>query len=253
MKTLSSRILLLAALGLLVPFVASPASAAGSGGSSTRDAERLIAEIRTQLRPVENQIRNHPYITALERGQVSRDNLRAFAGEQYHILTSDLRSDAHMVSRFGATPGSAFFRDLVNGEAIAIGMMLDFAAALGLDEDDLKAYEPRPRGPDLSLLRRLARLLRLGRRHRRRFSGEFCRLRREHRAHGRRPAQPLRLHRRADRLLRLLRHLAARVRARRPGDHPGRLDGCASKRDIKRATRLLQAYEKDFWDAVATN
>jgi hypothetical protein len=80
MKTLSSRILLLVALGLLVPFASSPASAAGSGGSSTRDAERLIAEIRTELRPIENQIRNHPYITALERGQVSRDNLRAFAG-----------------------------------------------------------------------------------------------------------------------------------------------------------------------------
>jgi hypothetical protein len=46
----------------------------------------------------------------------------------------------------GATPGAPFFVDLVNGESIAIGLMLDFAAALGRSEADLQAYEPRPRG-----------------------------------------------------------------------------------------------------------
>ena len=51
-----------------------------------------------------------------------------------------------MVTRFGATPGAPFFVDLVNGEAIAVGLMLDFAAALGMSEADLQAYEPRPQG-----------------------------------------------------------------------------------------------------------
>jgi hypothetical protein len=31
------------------------------------------------------------------------------------------------------------------------------------------------------------------------------------------------------------------------------LDSCAEPRSIKRSARLLHAYEKDFWDAVAAN
>jgi hypothetical protein len=31
------------------------------------------------------------------------------------------------------------------------------------------------------------------------------------------------------------------------------LNSCASTADIRRSARLLQAYEKDFWDAVAQN
>ncbi len=46
-----------------------------------------------------------------------------------------------------AGPASrSFFQGLVQGEIIALGLLLDFAAALGLDEGDLEAYEPRPGG-----------------------------------------------------------------------------------------------------------
>jgi thiaminase len=129
---------------LLILTAALPAMAAGP--DPTPKARKLVQEIRTELAPIENEIRNHPYLTALENGQISLDNLRAFAGEQYNILHSDLRSDAHMVTRFGSTPGAPFFVDLVNGESIAIGLMLDFADALGRSEADLQAYEPQPRG-----------------------------------------------------------------------------------------------------------
>ena len=110
-------------------------------------ARALLAQMREDLREVEDQIRNHPYLEALEQGDVSLDNLRAFAGEEYHIIRSDLRSDSLLVSRFGAGPASrSFFQGLVQGEIIALGLLLDFAAALGLDEGDLEAYEPRPGG-----------------------------------------------------------------------------------------------------------
>ena len=99
------------------PFVRSaeaPALEAGlsvafEAGSLGR-ARRLIQELREELAPVEDKIRNHPYLEALEAGEVSLDNLRAFAGEQYNIIRSDLRSDALLVSRFGATPTGEFFR-----------------------------------------------------------------------------------------------------------------------------------------------
>jgi hypothetical protein len=95
------------------------ASTAFEAGSDSR-ARRLIRELRQELAPVEDQIRNHPYLAALENGEVSLDNLRAFAGEQYNIIASDLRSDALLVSRFGATPTGEFFRGIFEGEVLAL-------------------------------------------------------------------------------------------------------------------------------------
>lgn len=112
---------------------------------SVQEARRLVERLRAQLKPGDDQIANAPFLTALENHQVPLAGLRAFAGEQYHILRSDLRSNAHMVSRFGAEPHGSFFLDLTTGEAIARGLLLDFAKALGLEEKDLQAYEPRPR------------------------------------------------------------------------------------------------------------
>lgn len=241
--TLFSLLLLAAAL---------PAAAAGSGGS-TAEASRLIREIKNELRPVEDQIRNHPYIRALEEGRVSRANLRAFAGEQYHILTSDLRSNAHMVSRFGATPGAPFFVDLVNGESIAIGMMLDFAAALGLSEEDLQNYRPRPKGQTYP---HFAAWLA--------FYGSDADIAAAYLVNF--PVFGENTGRMAVALRNRYGFTAEQTAffdffaTSPPTFEPAALaiiqaglDGTAEPRDIKRSARLLQAYEKDFWDAVAEN
>lgn len=223
----------------------SPASAA----AGENEARQLIAEIRAELRPVEDQIRQAPFLAALERGEVPLSRLRSFAGEQYNILHSDLRSNAHMVSRFGATPGGPFFVNLVNGESIAIGMFLDFARALGMSEADLQAYEPRPRaqtypsyvtalahyGTDADIA--AAYLVNFA------VFGENT---------GRMAAA-----------LRSKYGFTAQQTAffdffatPDPTFEPAAiaiigagLQGCASERDIKRSVRLLQAYEKDFWYA----
>jgi len=129
---------------LLLSF--STTTAVASDAAALQQARRLIAELRRDLAPVEDQIRNHPYLAALERGEISRDNLRAFAGEEYYIIRSDLASNALLVSRLGANPGGDFFRGLLEGERIALDLIRDFAAALGWDEDDLAAYEPLPGG-----------------------------------------------------------------------------------------------------------
>src|SRR3954469_19865230 len=71
-----------------------PHCAGESTSTTTAEARKLIKELRRELADVEEQIRRHPYLTALERKQVSQNNLKAFAGEQYHIIQSDLRSDA---------------------------------------------------------------------------------------------------------------------------------------------------------------
>src|SRR3954447_19830378 len=144
-------------LGLMVmhqgasSFLAHPAIAAtnaacagDSMSAAIRQARQLLEELRRDLAPVEEEIRNSAYLAKLESGTASRESLQALAGEQYNIIQSDLRSDALMVARFGSTQAGEFFRGFVEGEVQALGLLLDFAKALGLDEDDLKAYEPRP-------------------------------------------------------------------------------------------------------------
>src|SRR4030042_707995 len=82
-------------------------------------AQDLVDEIRQELRDVEARIAGHPYLRALERGDVPRDKLRLFAGEQHHIVGSDLRSFALLVSRYGDSPSGRFFLDMVQGERAA--------------------------------------------------------------------------------------------------------------------------------------
>ena len=107
-------------------------------------AEKLVEEIRQDLREVEARIAGHPYLEALEQRRIAPEKLRLFAGEQYHIVGSDLRSFALLVSRHGDTASGRFFLDMVQGERAALEALSTFAAAVGMSEDDLRANEPTP-------------------------------------------------------------------------------------------------------------
>jgi thiaminase len=217
----------------------------------TPKADKLMQSLRAELAPVEEEIRNHPYITALEQGEVSLDNLRAFAGEQYNILTSDLRSDALMVTRFGATPGAAFFVGLVSGESIAVGLMLDFAAALGMTEADLQAYEPRPLGQTYpNYVTRLAShssAAEIAAAYLMNFpvfgenTGRMAVALRE--VYGFTAQETA--------FFDFFSGLPPTFEPQVLAIIEAGLTGCDDERSIRRAARLLQAYEKDFWDAVA--
>jgi len=111
-----------------------------------RNAQRLVEEIRRALGPTEQEIRHHPYLAALEAGRVRREELPRFAGEQYHIIRSDLRSVALLVNRFGTTPSGPFFQAVLSGETAALAALAAFGAAVGMDDAGLEAYEPAP-GP----------------------------------------------------------------------------------------------------------
>jgi pyrroloquinoline quinone (PQQ) biosynthesis protein C len=117
-----------------------------SKSASEQQARKLVAELRQELAPVENQIRNHRFLYALERGEVPNEALVGFAVEEFYIIQSDLRSQAVLTSRFGVTPSGDFFRGLLGGERIAFDLIRRFGTALGLEEDELAAREPRPGG-----------------------------------------------------------------------------------------------------------
>ncbi len=106
------------------------------------DARRLVQDIRLQIRGVEAEITGHPYLAAVEEGRPAREKLRIFAGEQYYIIGSDLRSLALLVVRHGGLPSRDFFLGALQGEAAARQALLAFAEALGMAEEDLRAYEP---------------------------------------------------------------------------------------------------------------
>jgi thiaminase len=108
------------------------------------DVKDLIEEMRRDLQPVKEQLLRHPYVQALEEGKIGQESLRLFAGEQYNIIASDLKSAAYLVSRFGSAPSRDFFLGILQGERAAWDALLTFAHALGLSETQLREHEPLP-------------------------------------------------------------------------------------------------------------
>jgi thiaminase len=110
------------------------------------DAAQLVQSVRQELADIDDYIREHLYPDALMKGNVSLDALRAFPGHQYHIITSDLRSLALLVQRFGDAPSRDFLMGILDGERMGLDGLLIMARKLDMSEDELKAYEPSAEG-----------------------------------------------------------------------------------------------------------
>jgi hypothetical protein len=102
-------------------------------------APQLLEDLHRELAPVEQAIRTHRYLAMAP----SEQSLRAFAGEQYTIFSSDRRSFATLAARFPEPPAGDFFIGMAQGEGEALAHLLALAAPLGLDEAGLADYEPR--------------------------------------------------------------------------------------------------------------
>lgn len=245
---------ILAGLLVVAPLAASdggdqPTSAKSR---SERQARKLIAELREELAAVEDQIRNHPFLDALDLGEAPIETLEGFAVEEFNIIQSDLRSNALLVSRFGVSPSGDFFKGILDGERIAFDLIRRFGAALGLDDDDLAAREPRSGGQvfpnavvSLAAFRTEAEvaaafLLNFGV-----FGENTARM-----------AEALRdVYGFTPEDVEFFTFFGTPI----PGFEEAALQVIAAglekgakPRDIKRAARLLQEYELMFWDTVAT-
>jgi pyrroloquinoline quinone (PQQ) biosynthesis protein C len=152
----ASVCLILVSLQLVTPLsdATSPASTDSDFGvceaprslsAARTQARRLVKQIRADLAGVEDQIRNVPFLAEVEAGEASLEQIAALAAEQYSIIRSDWSSFLQMTARFDDPQSRQFFGGIASGEAIALDLLLDFASSVGLDEQDLAAYEPRPR------------------------------------------------------------------------------------------------------------
>ena len=108
------------------------------------DAKILLEKIRQDLQPVTEQLLRHPYVQALQEGKIGQESMCLFAREQQHIIESDLKSIAYLVSRFGSAPSRDFFLGILQGERAAWDALLTFGHALGLSEAQLREHEPLP-------------------------------------------------------------------------------------------------------------
>ncbi|WP_169814850.1 transcriptional regulator [Nocardia crassostreae] len=106
-----------------------------------RTADELVAQARSEISAAATSNR---FLDLLERREIPRERLEWLAGEEYRIVGSDRRSFALLGARYPEPPSGQLFLSLAQGEAQALALLFDFAAALGLSEKDLRAYEPQP-------------------------------------------------------------------------------------------------------------
>ena len=105
-------------------------------------AKAIFTQLQHELEATEAKLRTHPYVAAVQRGDIPRHNLRYIVGEEYHIISSDLRSMGQLLSRFGHTASGPFFVGAYQGEQAALVALKKLAATLGMSEADLENYEP---------------------------------------------------------------------------------------------------------------
>lgn len=108
------------------------------------DVLKFVEGVRRELQPLNERILNHPYIQALGAGRIERGQLRIFAGQQSHIIGSDLRSVAQMVARASSEGSQAFFLELLEGERAALKALDLFRAAVVAAPGPPVSDEPLP-------------------------------------------------------------------------------------------------------------
>ena len=156
-----------------------------------------------------------------------------------------------MAQRWDTPNGSHFFGDLASGETLALPLLIDFGTNVGLDKQDLAAYEPRPKSQTYPS--RVAWIAANADRASAAASflvnfGVFG----ENMAHMRDAL--INVYGFASEEIEFFIFFAESI----PGFEDdaievivvGLLQG-ACPRDVRRSARLLQAYELDFWQAAA--
>ncbi|MGZ8460053.1 MAG: thiaminase II/PqqC family protein [Candidatus Deferrimicrobiaceae bacterium] len=107
-------------------------------------ARQLLEDARKAIASTEERIRRHPYLEALEARGVKKGKLALFAGQQCHIIESDLRSVALIVSRAESWRARDFLNGMLQGERAALTALGSFGQAVGLSPEQLHAAEPLP-------------------------------------------------------------------------------------------------------------
>jgi thiaminase len=107
-------------------------------------AESLLKDIRSSLIPLNDKILNHPYIIEAEKGILPMDKIKAFAANQYYIISHDAKSLSLMLSRATSLDEIKLFRKLAEGDLEGLHCIIKMAEELGFTIQDLENYDPIP-------------------------------------------------------------------------------------------------------------
>lgn len=228
------------------------------------EARKSAKEILTSLRKepfsieTDEKLANHPVVQEAIAGTLPLKVVERLLCEQYHIIGSDTRSMERLVARFNANEViREYFQFFLAAEKIAYDKLLAMAKAMKLSESDLESYEPQAQAQAYpSYLCRLAHY------------GEAPQISAAIAVNF--PAFGRTCSNLADALkknynmkeedVEFLRFFAGgdlddgavkAIEAYNAND-AGKLNE-VHYNDIKRAVRLLQAYEVMFWDSIYSN
>jgi thiaminase len=107
-------------------------------------AGELVTQTQRELVETAEAIRSHRFLERLRNGDVPDERLRALAGEQHAIVSSDRRSFAQLAARFPSGLAGEFFLGMAEGEGAALYKLRGLADWLGMTHDELLAHEPHP-------------------------------------------------------------------------------------------------------------
>lgn len=214
------------------------------------DATTFIRKVRRDLEGLEAEVETNPFVVAVASGTARIEALQSFAGHQSRIVDTVTRASETMVSRFDDTAAGDHFRGVLEGERAAATELPALARALGMSERDLRRFEPEPSGFTYGAF--YAWLADQG------AAGQAVLATAVNfpawgRACGR-ISLGLRLHYGLDReATRILDRFASGT----PDDEKvteivqEALDQGVPAEAMERAARLIQSYQRDFWDTLA--
>ncbi len=106
------------------------------------DAAELMRDIRESLRDLDARLLDHPFLSALERGELREEALRSIAALWEQAIVSDLRASALMVQRFGHTPARDFLNGVLQTEFASLAGLRPMLQKFGLSREEVARYEP---------------------------------------------------------------------------------------------------------------
>jgi thiaminase len=111
---------------------------------SGMSAGRLVVQTQRELAEVAEAIRAHRFLERLRTREVPEQRLRALTGEQHAIVSSDRRSFAQLTARFPSGLAGEFFLGMAEGDGVALDKLRGLAEWLGMTDAELHAHEPHP-------------------------------------------------------------------------------------------------------------
>src|ERR671937_625163 len=102
----------------------------------------FIRNTQRRLANTIDTILNHSYLDALDKNKITKEKLKIFVCEQYHIIANDKRNFALMISKTSDDRAAKLFTTCLHAELNAIENLTLMAEELAVDETKIHDYEP---------------------------------------------------------------------------------------------------------------